>query len=720
MKKTYFLSVSVLIGQHVFCMEKVKPVARILLDGADSLSNCIQQEYMADSHPKALSLEDFQAWGVTFEMVPLRDDSDLQALNLDHKYLSDIARMAHLNVITKGSLVALKELNNVIILLGSNQLTDASGLATLCNLRVLDLSKNRLGTFFTTSFRFHTLRVLDISFNRLTYLPAALANLINLEELNVSNNQLLELPDGIGNLTALEIFDVSNNKLRRLDPRLCNLKYLKAFNIMHNPFGAGNAASLPMIMYKLVGVVSLQDKKCFARFFANKSYAKATMEWYQWGKKAIQAGVSPYNVGWYSYTVADLYAWLKALLSCDGLFYGNPLERYVLPPEVKKLIFSHIGNFDLAQRFMSCADIPESPLKGPLCRAAEDGGLETVGVLLNTDVSDADKGEALFGATKNRHRSLIQALLKAGVTSARQREAVLLCAVNGDLELFEIFLSHNLGDREKALVLSHAINKGHIEVALAVMRSGLGGKARAYALKQVAAYGHSELVEGLIKDVPHEELAQALYSAAKHGHANVVEKLTTAFKDKGATGLALFLAAKAGHVAVIRILLQCGVTNKDRYRALCAALSSKHLNAAEMLWNYVDTGSEKSVELKMSTALRICERGVQASERGLLLRAYANAGHVMGVLMVLAAGVDKQDIGYALVDAAAYRYREIVALLLPKVSCNDLIKIAYFAELNGHAAVLETLDNAGLREIIRFDLAGGNADIMSMVIQRNA
>ncbi len=175
---------------------------------------------MADSHPKALSLEDFQAWGVTFEMVPLRDDSDLQALNLDHKYLSDIARMAHLNVITKGSLVALKELNNVIILLGSNQLTDASGLATLCNLRVLDLSKNRLGTFFTTSFRFHTLRVLDISFNRLTYLPAALANLINLEELNVSNNQLLELPDGIGNLTALEIFDVSNNKLRRLDPRL--------------------------------------------------------------------------------------------------------------------------------------------------------------------------------------------------------------------------------------------------------------------------------------------------------------------------------------------------------------------------------------------------------------------------------------------------------------------------------------------------------------------
>lgn len=79
-------------------------------------------------------------------------------------------------------------------------------------LEQLDLSDNLLTGAPQAEIRhLQNLRVLDLSGNKLTGLPAELGQLKRLEVLDVSNNQLTGLPLELGNLTQLRVLDLSGN-----------------------------------------------------------------------------------------------------------------------------------------------------------------------------------------------------------------------------------------------------------------------------------------------------------------------------------------------------------------------------------------------------------------------------------------------------------------------------------------------------------------------------
>lgn len=87
-----------------------------------------------------------------------------------------------------------------------------------CHLQSLDAQ------FMTRCVNTLNLRVLNLSCNKLVKLPEAVTLLRNLEQLYVSNNQLVELPANISKLTNLKVLDVSSNRyVGAHDVRTCAL-----------------------------------------------------------------------------------------------------------------------------------------------------------------------------------------------------------------------------------------------------------------------------------------------------------------------------------------------------------------------------------------------------------------------------------------------------------------------------------------------------------------
>ena len=93
------------------------------------------------------------------------------------------------------------------------------------SLESLDISHNNLTGAIPAEIRFlKNLRVLDLSDNKMTGLPAELGQLSKLETLDVSNNSLTGLPLELGKLTQLKILNLSGNDYSEYDLKLIRQK----------------------------------------------------------------------------------------------------------------------------------------------------------------------------------------------------------------------------------------------------------------------------------------------------------------------------------------------------------------------------------------------------------------------------------------------------------------------------------------------------------------
>lgn len=91
------------------------------------------------------------------------------------------------------------------------------GVATLVNLKVLDLSDNRIRHIPWVALNgLPRLTVLDLSINYITDIPTSIGGIQTLSKLHLSHNQLLHLPTEIALLENLKLLDVSNNLLREI------------------------------------------------------------------------------------------------------------------------------------------------------------------------------------------------------------------------------------------------------------------------------------------------------------------------------------------------------------------------------------------------------------------------------------------------------------------------------------------------------------------------
>ena len=126
------------------------------------------------------------------------------------------------------------------------------GISKLQNLRILDLSENRLTRLSEEVFDLVNLIKLELGNrevfvkgrkklsgdNRIVKIPSSVENLKNLRFLSLSKNNLASLPSEIGNLSNLIYLDISENRLISLPPELGLLENLTQVKIWGNPLSS--------------------------------------------------------------------------------------------------------------------------------------------------------------------------------------------------------------------------------------------------------------------------------------------------------------------------------------------------------------------------------------------------------------------------------------------------------------------------------------------------
>lgn len=101
------------------------------------------------------------------------------------------------------------------------------------------------------------LRIINLSCNKLSVLPASITLIDTLEKLYVNGNQLVELPRDIGRLRNLKVLDCSSNRLRCLPESIKDLRQLEVLRI--GAAGGGNMISfLPDTIGNLRELTELQ------------------------------------------------------------------------------------------------------------------------------------------------------------------------------------------------------------------------------------------------------------------------------------------------------------------------------------------------------------------------------------------------------------------------------------------------------------------------------
>ncbi|XP_018320874.1 leucine-rich repeat protein 1 [Agrilus planipennis] len=109
------------------------------------------------------------------------------------------------------------------------------------SLSELNLSHNELGTSSLRQWNWigghlsKNLKLLNLSNNKLRYLPLHISKLYSLIILNVDNNELKELPSGIGCLQNLKTLTASNNLLTYLPGSMKNLQ-IRDLDLSNNQF----------------------------------------------------------------------------------------------------------------------------------------------------------------------------------------------------------------------------------------------------------------------------------------------------------------------------------------------------------------------------------------------------------------------------------------------------------------------------------------------------
>lgn len=103
--------------------------------------------------------------------------------------------------------------------------------------RRLDLSNQGLTSVPQYVFAMTELQEFDLSVNNLTgALPAEIRHLKNLKVLNVSHNKMTGIPAEIGQLSNLVTLDYSYNQITGMPYEMANLKNLRTLNLTGNNF----------------------------------------------------------------------------------------------------------------------------------------------------------------------------------------------------------------------------------------------------------------------------------------------------------------------------------------------------------------------------------------------------------------------------------------------------------------------------------------------------
>ncbi len=112
------------------------------------------------------------------------------------------------------------------------------------NVKVLDLTRNRLTALPDKLSQLRDLEVLTAPQNQISVVDPAISQLTNLKELHLGHNKLTDLPTTIGDIGSLQCLFLENNDFVLLPGSIRNLaSHLQHLNLSNNPLGMKNEGS---------------------------------------------------------------------------------------------------------------------------------------------------------------------------------------------------------------------------------------------------------------------------------------------------------------------------------------------------------------------------------------------------------------------------------------------------------------------------------------------
>lgn len=206
----------------------------------------------------SVTLQNLKCFNVSFSVLNLKylDHNDAKFREIVLESISN--NLGSSIKLHNGDLIEILQLSNCNVSDSQfNQLLISQGMP---NLRILDMSKNRIAHLDQHSFQKSTrIRILNLKLNLIHRLPGKIFHdLVDLSELYLSNNLLVNFSihdELFINLQQLSILDISNNSITDLPRNVFNgLAHLIQLDLAHNKLYV-----IPFQVFKELRIVEILD-----------------------------------------------------------------------------------------------------------------------------------------------------------------------------------------------------------------------------------------------------------------------------------------------------------------------------------------------------------------------------------------------------------------------------------------------------------------------------
>jgi len=268
----------------------------------------------------------------------------------------------------------------------------------------------------------------------------------------------------------------------------------------------------------------------------------------------------------------------------------------------------------------------------PLNEAAKAG--KTACVEMLSPFCNVESGDALIHAARHGHVDAVKLLMRSCSPLEGDSQALYEASLHGHADIvFQLVLFSNAKVRDSRALIA-ACKAGHLEVVKHFLPFSSKIQCAKRGLEAAAEHNHEAVIKFLIGaglPDPEDTYSLGLNIAAAKGHVSLVRTLLwaivrTGFAPRDFGQEALFVAAKNGHAEVVKSVMEFAHKTAYPKAALYAALLGAHDAVADLLVRRVNLDqvreliSDEEIEVRLDRSMaRVAaaaqNKGLRSNER---------------------------------------------------------------------------------------------------------